>query len=91
MKAAIFRGPQQPLYIEDIDIAEPGPREVLVRTVACGVCHSDLHFVDGLYPYPAPAVLGHEPAGVVEAVCEQVTYVQPCDHVIGCLSVFCGH
>lgn len=91
MKAAIFRGPQQPLYIEEIDIAAPGPREVLVRTVACGVCHSDLHFVDGLYPYPAPAVLGHEPAGIVEAVGEQVTYVQPGDHVIGCLSVFCGH
>lgn len=91
MKAAVFRGPQQPLHIEDIDIAQPGPREVLVRTVACGVCHSDLHFVDGLYPYPAPAVLGHEPAGVVEAVGEQVTYVQPGDHVIGCLSVFCGH
>lgn len=91
MKAAVFRGPQQPLHIEDIDIAEPGPREVLVRTVACGVCHSDLHFVDGLYPYPAPAVLGHEPAGIVEAVGELVTYVQPGDHVIGCLSVFCGH
>ena len=91
MKAAIFRAPHQPLNIEEIDIAEPGPREVLVRTVACGVCHSDLHFVDGLYPYPAPAVLGHEPAGIVEAVGEQVTYVQPGDHVIGCLSVFCGH
>ncbi len=91
MKAAIFRGPQQPLYIEEIQIDAPGPREVLVRTAAVGVCHSDLHFVDGLYPYPAPAVLGHEPAGVVEAVGEQVTYVQPGDHVIGCLSVFCGH
>ena len=91
MKAAVFRGPQQPLYIEDIDVDKPGPREVLVRTAAVGVCHSDLHFVDGLYPYPAPAVLGHEPAGVVEAVGELVTYVQPGDHVIGCLSVFCGH
>jgi S-(hydroxymethyl)glutathione dehydrogenase/alcohol dehydrogenase len=64
---------------------------VLVRTAAVGVCHSDLHFVEGLYPFPSPAVLGHEPAGVVEAVGEQVTYLKPGDHVIGCLSVFCGH
>ena len=63
VKAAIFRGPQQPLYIEDVDIDKPGPHEVLVRTVACGVCHSDLHFVEGLYPCPAPAMLGHEAAG----------------------------
>ncbi|HYM16362.1 MAG TPA: Zn-dependent alcohol dehydrogenase [Dehalococcoidia bacterium] len=91
MKAAVFRAPKQPLTIEDVDIDRPGPREVLVRTVACGVCHSDLHFVDGLYPYPAPAILGHEPAGIVEEVGSQVTYVKPGDHVIGCLSVFCGH
>lgn len=91
MKAAVFRAVKQPLTIEDVEIDKPGPREVLVRTAAVGVCHSDLHFVDGLYPYPTPAILGHEPAGIVEAVGEQVTYVQPGDHVIGCLSVFCGH
>jgi S-(hydroxymethyl)glutathione dehydrogenase / alcohol dehydrogenase len=91
VKAAVFRAVKQPLTIEDVDVDKPGPREVLVRTAAVGVCHSDLHFVDGLYPYPTPAILGHEPAGIVEAVGEQVTYVQPGDHVIGCLSVFCGH
>jgi len=91
MKAAIFHGPQQPLTIEQVDIDKPGPREIVVRTVATGVCHSDLHFVDGLYPYPAPAILGHEAAGIVEEVGEQVTYVKPGDHVIACLSVFCGH
>lgn len=91
MKAAVFREVKQPLTIEDVDIDTPQSREVLVRTVACGVCHSDLHFVDGLYPFPTPAVLGHEPAGIVEAVGDQVTYVQPGDHVIACLSVFCGH
>jgi len=91
VKAAVFRAVKQPLTIEDVEIDKPGPREVLVRTAAVGVCHSDLHFVDGLYPYPTPAILGHEPAGIVEAVGEQVTYVQPGDHVIGCLSVFCGH
>ena len=82
MKAAVFRAPKQDLTIEDVDIDKPGPREVLVRTVACGVCHSDLHFVDGLYPYPAPAVLGHEAAGIVEAVGDQVTQFKPGDHVI---------
>ena len=90
VKAAVFRGAQQPLYIEDIQLDNPGPREILVKTAAVGVCHSDLHFVDGLYPMAAPAVLGHEPAGVVEAVGSQVTYVKPGDHVIACLSVFCG-
>jgi S-(hydroxymethyl)glutathione dehydrogenase/alcohol dehydrogenase len=91
MKAAVFHGPNQALSIEDVEIDKPREREVLVRTVASGVCHSDLHFVDGFYPYPAPAVLGHEAAGVVEEVGRNVTYVKPGDHVIACLSVFCGY
>jgi S-(hydroxymethyl)glutathione dehydrogenase / alcohol dehydrogenase len=91
MKAAVFHGPQKPLTIEEIDIAKPIAREVLVRTLASGVCHSDLHFVDGFYPFPAPAVLGHEAAGIVEAVGPQVTEFKPGDHVIACLSIFCGH
>ena len=62
-----------------------------MRTAAAGLCHSDLHFIEGAYPTPMPVVLGHESAGVVEAVGEDVTYVQPGDHVISCLSVFCGH
>src|SRR5687768_12418272 len=90
MKAAIFHAAHEPLTIEDVDIDQPMAREILVRTVASGVCHSDLHFVEGLYPMAAPAVLGHEAAGIVEAVGEQVSYVQPGDHVIACLSVFCG-
>ncbi len=90
MKAAIFHGPNQQLTIEDVKIDDPGPNEVLVKTAATGVCHSDLHFIEGLYPYPAPAILGHEAAGVVEAVGEHVDYVQPGDHVIACLSTFCG-
>jgi S-(hydroxymethyl)glutathione dehydrogenase/alcohol dehydrogenase len=90
MKAAVFHGPHQPLTIEEVEIDKPMAREVLVRTAASGVCHSDLHFVDGLYPLPAPAILGHEAAGIVEAVGEQVTAFRPGDHVICCLSVFCG-
>jgi S-(hydroxymethyl)glutathione dehydrogenase/alcohol dehydrogenase len=91
MKAAMFHGPHTPLTIENVDIAEPIGREVLVRTVASGVCHSDLHFVDGFYQFPTPAILGHEAAGVVEAVGPHVTEFKTGDHVIACLSVFCGH
>jgi S-(hydroxymethyl)glutathione dehydrogenase / alcohol dehydrogenase len=91
MKAAVFHAPNQPLTIEDVEIENPGPREVLVRTSAAGLCHSDLHFMEGKYPYPVPAVLGHESAGIVEKVGRDVTYLKPGDHVISCLSVFCGH
>ncbi|MGH8012719.1 MAG: Zn-dependent alcohol dehydrogenase [Candidatus Binataceae bacterium] len=91
MKAAVFYGPHQPLKIEQVDIDEPRDREVLVRTVATGVCHSDLHFVEGLYPHPAPAVLGHEAAGIIEKVGKAVTYLKTGDHVISCPSVFCGY
>jgi S-(hydroxymethyl)glutathione dehydrogenase/alcohol dehydrogenase len=91
VKAAVLREVGKPLAIENIDIDKPGPREVLIRTKATGVCHSDLHFVEGLWPSRLPLLLGHESAGVVEAVGSQVQYVQPGDHVITCLSVFCGH
>src|SRR5215831_4185061 len=91
MKAAVFHGPRQPLKIEKVDIDEPREHEVVVRTAATGVCHSDLHFVEGLYPLHAPAVLGHEAAGVVEKVGSAVTYLAPGDHVISCPSVFCGY
>lgn len=91
MKAAVLREVNKPLEIEDVQISKPGPREVLIRTVAAGVCHSDLHFADGSYPYPLPAILGHESAGIVEQVGSMVTYVKPGDHVITCLSAFCGH
>jgi S-(hydroxymethyl)glutathione dehydrogenase/alcohol dehydrogenase len=90
MKAAVFHGPHKPLTIEDVDIDKPIAREVLVRVVASGVCHSDLHFVDGYYPFPTPAILGHEAAGIVDAVGPHVTEFAPGDHVIACLSVFCG-
>ena len=91
MKAAVLRAVGEPLQIEDVQIGLPGPREVLIRTVASGVCHSDLHFIEGSYKHPLPAVLGHEAAGVVEKVGSEVRTVKPGDHVITCLSAFCGH
>ncbi len=78
------------LIIDEVDVGSVGPRDVLVRTAAAGLCHSDLHFIEGKYPHPVPTVLGHESAGIVEEVGLQVSYVQPGDHVISCVSGFCG-
>ncbi len=90
MKAAVLREIPGELVIDEVRIDKPGPREVLIRTVAAGCCHSDLHFIEGTYRTPVPAVLGHESAGIVEQVGADVTAVAPGDHVITCLSVFCG-
>jgi S-(hydroxymethyl)glutathione dehydrogenase/alcohol dehydrogenase len=91
MRAAVLSEIPGKLEIDEVQIDNPGPREVLIRTAAAGLCHSDLHFMEGKYPWMLPAVLGHESAGVVEKVGDQVTYVQPGDHVITCLSVYCGN
>jgi S-(hydroxymethyl)glutathione dehydrogenase/alcohol dehydrogenase len=92
MQAAVFRKVHAPLTIETVDIDKPWGREVLVRTAATGVCHSDLHVVDGQgrWPLDRPIILGHEGAGLVEAVGADVTTVKPGDHVVACLSGFCG-
>jgi S-(hydroxymethyl)glutathione dehydrogenase / alcohol dehydrogenase len=90
MKAAVLFEANKPLSIEEVSVNKPGPREVLIRTKVAGLCHSDLHFMEGLYPYTLPAILGHESSGVVEQVGSDVTYVKPGDHVVTCLSVFCG-
>ncbi|MEY3702871.1 MAG: hypothetical protein RLZZ561_491 [Pseudomonadota bacterium] len=91
MKAAVLIEPNKPLVIEDLTISKPGPHEVLIRTAACGLCHSDLHFIEGAYPHPLPAVPGHEAAGIVEAVGSEVRTVKPGDAVVTCLSAYCGH
>jgi S-(hydroxymethyl)glutathione dehydrogenase / alcohol dehydrogenase len=91
MKAAVLIEPGKPLEIEDVVISKPGPHEVLIRTAACGLCHSDLHFIEGTYPHPLPAIPGHEAAGIVEAVGPEVRTVKVGDAVVTCLSAFCGH
>lgn len=91
MKAAVLFEPKTPLQIEEVQIDKPAAREVLIRTMAVGVCRSDLHFVDGAYPHPMPTIPGHEAAGIVEAVGEGVSTVKVGDHVVTCLSAFCGH
>jgi S-(hydroxymethyl)glutathione dehydrogenase / alcohol dehydrogenase len=90
VKAALLRTPGHPLSIEDVVIANPAAHEVLIRTVACGLCHSDLHFIEGTYPHPLPCIPGHEAAGIVEAIGSEVRTVKVGDAVVTCLSAFCG-
>ncbi|NAZ86958.1 alcohol dehydrogenase catalytic domain-containing protein, partial [Kineococcus indalonis] len=68
MRAAVLRAPGTPVRVEEVDLADPGPGEVLVRVEAAGVCHTELHYMAGDIPCPLPVVLGHEGAGTVEAV-----------------------
>jgi S-(hydroxymethyl)glutathione dehydrogenase/alcohol dehydrogenase len=89
-RAAVLRSCPGDLLIEEIEVDQPGPHEVRIQTVAAGLCHSDLHFMEGKYTIDVPAVLGHESAGVVTSVGSEVSYVQPGDHVITCVSAFCG-
>ncbi len=90
MKAAVLREPLGEMTVDDVAIDKPFGREVLITTAATGICHSDLHYAEGKFRTKMPTVLGHEAAGVVEAVGDDVTAVRPGDHVVTCLSIFCG-
>jgi S-(hydroxymethyl)glutathione dehydrogenase/alcohol dehydrogenase len=90
VRAAILAEAPGKLLVDEVTIDTPRPDEVLVRVAACGLCHSDLHILDAHLPAPLPTVLGHESAGVVEAVGASVTSVRPGDHVVTCTSQFCG-
>ena len=90
MKAAVLWAPRTPVEVVDVELAPPKEREVLVRIAACGVCHTDLHVVDGNLPEPLPAVLGHEAAGVVVATGPGVERLQEGDHVVLALVPSCG-
>lgn len=81
----------RPLEVTEVELAPPGPGEVLVRVVAAGLCHSDLSIINGDRPRRTPIVLGHEAAGVVEALGEGVTDLAPGDHVILVFVASCGH
>ncbi len=91
MKAAVLTGVDTPLETrDDIEIAEPGPGEARIKVVASGVCHSDLSVQNGTIPLPTPIVLGHEGAGIVEAIGEGVTRVAVDDHVVLSFVPACG-
>src|SRR3954469_7965462 len=91
MRAAVLEEFGAPLVVQEVDLADPGPGEVLVRLDACGVCHTDLYTASGADTSGyAPTVLGHEGAGVVERVGEGVTMVAAGDHVVTLFSPQCG-
>ena len=90
MKAAVLCEQPGDLVIEDLLIDKPAPQEVLIQTVGAGLCHSDLHMMEGIFRSKVPTVMGHESAGIVQAVGSDVTYVKPGDSVVACLSIFCG-
>jgi S-(hydroxymethyl)glutathione dehydrogenase/alcohol dehydrogenase len=90
IRAAVLEEFGKPLAVQEVDLAEPRTGEALVRLVACGVCHTDLYTASGADPSGyAPAVLGHEGAGVVEKVGDGVTSVEPGDHVVTLFSPQC--
>jgi Zn-dependent alcohol dehydrogenase len=90
MKAAVFYSTDQPVRIEDVRLRDPGPGEVRVALKAAGLCHSDLSVIDGTIPYPTPVVLGHEGAGIVDAIGLGVTAVKEGDAVIVSTLSHCG-
>lgn len=82
VQAAVVHEEGGSFEIEDVELSEPNEDEILVRVVGCGICHTDMIVRDQMYPTPLPAVLGHEGSGVVEEVGEDVTRVEPGDHVV---------
>jgi S-(hydroxymethyl)glutathione dehydrogenase/alcohol dehydrogenase len=90
MKAAVMYESNKPLQVEEVTLDEPQDQEVLVKMVATGLCHTDVHFIHGEAPVPVPVVLGHEGAGIVEKVGPGVTTVQPGDHVVLMVAWSCG-
>ncbi|WP_256790421.1 MULTISPECIES: zinc-binding dehydrogenase [Frankia] len=89
-KAAVLHTPGTPMTIEPIQLRTPGPGEVLVRTASVGICGTDLHFARGLFPYPAPTVLGHEASGTIEHLGPDVTGLTTGDRVLVCDQIPCG-
>ena len=89
-RAALFHAVGRPLEVVEIDLADPRPDEVVVRMAAVGICGTDLHQVKGEFRRPTPMVLGHEGAGVVEAVGDAVTRVRPGDDVVLSWAPSCG-
>ncbi len=89
-RAAIFHAVGEPFEVAELDVADPGPDDVVVRMAAVGICGTDLHQVKGEFQRPTPIVLGHEGSGVVEAVGDDVTLVAPGDEVVLSWAPSCG-
>jgi Zn-dependent alcohol dehydrogenase len=90
VRAAVLRAFNEPLAIEEVELDAPRHGEILVRMAASGVCHSDLHVLQGIHPTELPVILGHEGAGVVEEIGPGVSHVSPGDHVMLTWLPYCG-
>ncbi|HZP88951.1 MAG TPA: Zn-dependent alcohol dehydrogenase [Burkholderiales bacterium] len=90
-KAAVLNTINEPLAIETVEMSALAPTDVLVRIHASGLCHTDLEVIQGQLAYPLPIILGHEGAGVVEAIGSDVTQVKAGDHVVCSWNPHCGH
>ncbi|UCG44758.1 MAG: zinc-binding dehydrogenase [Candidatus Bathyarchaeota archaeon] len=91
MKAAVFHGPDQPLKLEDVPIPEISAEEALIKIAACGVCHTDLHYLEGVPTFQKPPlILGHEASGIVTQLGEKVTNVKEKDRVLIPPVLTCG-
>lgn len=90
VRGAVFEGGKKDMSVEELNLGDPGPGEVLVRYAATGLCHSDLSVLNGTLPFPGPAILGHEGAGTVEAVGPDVTGLSVGDTVIASFVPACG-
>lgn len=82
VRAAVAYQGRDQLSIEDLELSDPGPDDIVVRIAGCGLCHTDVKALAGAMGVPKPAVLGHEGAGIVERVGERVTGIKPGDHVV---------
>jgi len=91
MKAAVCREAGKPLVIEDLSIDPPEAGEVMIRVLACAICHSDVHCVHGDWGFEAPLVAGHEAAGVIVETGEGVRELQEGDTIVATLMRACGH
>jgi 6-hydroxycyclohex-1-ene-1-carbonyl-CoA dehydrogenase len=93
MKAAVFYGPNQPLKIEEVPTPEPAPGQVLIKTAACGVCHTDLHYIDHGVPTfkKPPLILGHEPSGTIAGLGQDVSGFKEGDKVLAPAVLTCGN
>ena len=89
--AAILERVGEPLVVREVTVSGLKPHDVLVRNKASGLCHTDLEVIQGQLAYPLPIILGHEGAGIVEAVGSDVTLAKPGDHVICSWNPHCGH
>src|SRR3954453_22543939 len=90
-RAAVLEAVDRPLVVGPVKLERLAPNDVLIRNHASGLCHTDLEVMQGSLAYPMPIVLGHEGAGVVEAVGSEVTQVRAGDHVICSWNPHCGH